>query len=173
MKLESIIAVIQALEDAGVRFLVAGGVAVNLHGYTRMTQDLDLVVELSAENAGAAMRTLARLGYRPTVPVDIDKFADPEQRRDWIEKKHMQVFCLVSDTYPDTTVDVFVTEPFAFEEEYQRADVYSIHSGVTARTVRPETLIAMKRLAGRDRDRDDIQHLQWIIDERRREEGDE
>lgn len=47
MKFESIIAVFKALDDAGVRFLVAGGVAVNLHGYARMTQDLDLVVELS------------------------------------------------------------------------------------------------------------------------------
>jgi len=34
-------------------------------------------------------------------------------------------------------------------------------------------LIAMKRIADRDRDRDDIQHLQWIIEERRQEPGDD
>lgn len=30
----------------------------------------------------------------------------------------------------------------------------------------------MKQQADRDRDRDDIKHLQWIIEERRREEND-
>ena len=173
MKLESIIAVVEALDNADVRFLVAGGVAVNLHGYARMTQDLDLVVELSPDNTQAAMRALARLGYRPKVPVSMESFADPTQRRDWIENKHMQVFSLFSETHPETTIDVFVTEPFAFDEEYQRADRYPIQSGIDIRTVTPETLIAMKRIADRDRDRDDIQHLQWIIEERRREKGDD
>lgn len=172
MRLESIVAVVGALDDAGVRFLVAGGVAVNLHGYARMTQDLDLVVELSPENARAAMQVLAGLGYRPRVPVSIESFADPVQRNDWIESKHMQVFSLFSDTHPETTIDVFVTEPFPFEDEYQRADRYPIGSGVEIRAVTPETLIAMKRTADRDRDRDDIQHLQWIIEERRQEPGD-
>lgn len=33
MKLASIEAIVRALESAGVRYLVAGGVAVNAHGY--------------------------------------------------------------------------------------------------------------------------------------------
>ena len=44
MKLASYEAVIAALNDAGVRYLVAGGLAVNAHGYLRFTHDLDLVV---------------------------------------------------------------------------------------------------------------------------------
>ena len=173
LKFESIIAVFKALDDAGVRFLVAGGVAVNLHGYARMTQDLDLVVELSPENAHAAMRALAGLGYRPRVPVSIESFADPAQRRNWIENKHMQVFPLFSDTCPETNIDVFVTEPFIFDEEYQGADRYTLQPGVVVRTVTPETLISMKRIADRDRDRDDIKHLQWIIEERLKEKDDD
>lgn len=173
MKLESIIAIVKTLDEAGVRFLVAGGVAVNLHGYARMTQDLDLVVELSPDNARAAMQALASLDYRPRVPVSMESFADPQQRRDWIENKHMQVFSLFSDAHPETTIDVFVTEPFAFDEEYQRADCYLVHPDVEIRTVTPETLIAMKRIADRDRDHDDIQHLQWIMEERYQEKDDD
>lgn len=172
MKLESLTAILDALSRAGVRFLVAGGVAVNLHGHSRLTQDLDLVVGLSRDNALSAMRALSELGYRPQVPISIDCFADPEQRRDWVENKHMQVFSLVSEAHPETTVDVFVTEPFAFDEEYQRADRYRIAPGIETPVVTPETLIAMKHQADRDRDRDDIKHLQWIIEERRREEND-
>ena len=38
MKLASFEAIVRALEDAGVRYLVAGGIAVNAHGYLRFTQ---------------------------------------------------------------------------------------------------------------------------------------
>jgi len=164
--LESLLTVFRALNEAEVRFMVVGGVAVNLHGYARATQDLDLVVELTTDNAVAAVRALGALGYKPQVPADIEEFADREKRRTWIEDKGMKVFSLISDSHRDTTVDIFVTEPFPFDEEYRIADVYDLGSGVEVRTVRPEALIEMKRAVDRDRDRDDIQHLRWILEER-------
>ncbi len=167
MTLDSLLAVLRALDSAGVRYLVAGGVAVNLHGYLRATQDLDLVVGLEPDNAARAMSALRGMGYRPQVPVAIEDFADPAKRRHWIEDKHMQVFALISDTHPDTTVDVFVTEPFDFEAEHAAAEVHEVATDLRARVVRPETLIAMKRAAGRGRDLDDIEHLEQILVERR------
>jgi len=167
MTLDSLLTVLRALESAEVRYLVAGGVAVNLHGYVRATQDLDLVVGLEADNAARAMSTLRGIGYRPQVPVAIEDFADPGKRRHWIDDKHMQVFALISDTHPDTTVDVFVTEPFDFEAEHAAAEVHEIGTELRVRVVRPETLIAMKRAAGRRRDLDDIEHLEKIVTERR------
>jgi len=165
LRLESLVAVVSALNDVGCRFLVAGGVAVNLHGYIRATQDLDLVVGLSTANALSAMRALAGLGYRPQAPVAMEDFADSAKRRDWIENKGMEVFSVVSQAHPETTVDIFVAEPFAFEEEYRLAHRFEIAPGVEAATVRPEALIAMKREVGRGRDWDDIQHLEWLLEE--------
>lgn len=167
MTLDSLLAVLRALDDAGVRYLIAGGVAVNLHGYVRATQDLDLVVGLESANAASVMSTLDGLGFRPQVPVSIGEFADPATRRHWIEDKHMQVFALISETYPDTTVDVFVTEPFDFDTEHAAADVYEIATDLRVRVVRTEALIAMKRAAGRPRDLDDVEHLEQILAERR------
>lgn len=60
---------LQALNSAGVRYLVVGGVAVVLHGHLRTTADLDLVVQLERENVLKAVRALAGLGYRPRAPV--------------------------------------------------------------------------------------------------------
>jgi len=37
---------LQALEDVGVRYIIGGGVALNLHGLPRATQDIDLFVGL-------------------------------------------------------------------------------------------------------------------------------
>lgn len=42
--------VLQALEEHGVRYVVFGGVAVNLHGLARATQDIDLFIEPEAGN---------------------------------------------------------------------------------------------------------------------------
>jgi len=42
--------VFKALNKAKVKYVVAGGVAVALHGYQRFTQDLDLYVLLETKN---------------------------------------------------------------------------------------------------------------------------
>lgn len=41
MKLAGFEAIATALDDAGVRYLVAGGLAVNAHGYLRFTKDVE------------------------------------------------------------------------------------------------------------------------------------
>ncbi|MDZ4788806.1 MAG: hypothetical protein SH807_07695 [Blastochloris sp.] len=43
MKLLSLDIVIQTLNQAQVRYLIVGGLAVNAHGYVRTTMDVDLV----------------------------------------------------------------------------------------------------------------------------------
>jgi hypothetical protein len=45
MKLASFEALTAALADAGVRYLVAGGLAVNAHGYQRFTKDVGVVIQ--------------------------------------------------------------------------------------------------------------------------------
>ena len=53
----------RALNASGTRYVVVGGVATVLHGYARLTADIDLIVDL--EESAAAMRALAGLGLRP------------------------------------------------------------------------------------------------------------
>lgn len=42
--------VLEALEREGVRYAIFGGVALNIHGLARATQDLDLFIPPEAEN---------------------------------------------------------------------------------------------------------------------------
>ncbi|HEY6241135.1 MAG TPA: hypothetical protein VIW78_09875 [Burkholderiales bacterium] len=91
MKLAAFEAVASALRDARVRYLVADGLAVNAHGYLRLTYDVDLVVQLDAENIRTAFAALATLGYRPSIPVKAEQFADKAQREGWIRDKGLQV----------------------------------------------------------------------------------
>jgi len=53
--------VVRLFQDAGVRFVIVGGRAVQFHGHARPAKDLDLLVEPSAENwrkLQAALRPL-------------------------------------------------------------------------------------------------------------------
>lgn len=162
MKLAAFEAVVQALHTAQVRYLVAGGLAVNAHGYIRLTTDIDLVLALDAHNIHGAFDALAGLGYRPSVPVTADAFAQPQQRRRWQAEKGMQVLNFFSDAYPGASVDVFVHEPFDFAREYAQALQGELLPGIVAHFVSIPTLIRMKQVAGRSRDLDDIQHLRWL-----------
>lgn len=165
MKISSLTAIFHALSHADVRYLIAGGVAVNLHGYQRLTHDLDLVIQFEQSNIRQAMNALDELGYRPTAPVRAEDFADAGLRQSWIESKGMKVFSLVSDRLPDTTLDIFVTEPFDFEREYDRCPAVQLDRELSVRVVSIPTLIDMKEQAGRERDKDDIQHLRWLLEE--------
>ena len=107
------------------------------------------MIGLQSENVARALDVLSGLGYRPTVPVAIEEFADPEKRADWIEHKNMQVFSLESDTYPDVTVDIFAREPFDFDVEFAAAEIHDLAPQVALPLVRLSTLIAMKQEADR------------------------
>lgn len=165
MKLASLEAIFRALNEADVRYLVAGGLAVNAHGYLRFTNDIDLVVALDPENIIQSFSALERLGYRPLVPITAEQFAKPELRQQWIEDKGMQVLNFFSDQHRETTIDVFVYEPFDFETEYSASMQAELMSDLYTRFVSIPALIRMKETANRPRDVDDIQHLRWILED--------
>jgi hypothetical protein len=48
--------------DAGVRFLVVGAHAMAVHGFPRATQDLDVWLDPTSDNAARAIEALARFG---------------------------------------------------------------------------------------------------------------
>lgn len=162
MKLAAFETVAKALNDAHVRYLVAGGLAVNAHGYIRLTADIDLVIALEPDNIQNAFAALAEVGYRPTVPIEAEGFAQAEQRQRWREEKGMQVLNFYSDIFRGTSVDIFVHEPFDFALEYEAALRGELLPDLTVRFVSIPTLIRMKQAAGRPRDLDDIQHLRWL-----------
>ena len=168
MKLSSLEAIATALRDSDVRYLIVGGLAVAAHGHGRATFDIDLVVQLQPENVKRATIALESLGYRPTIPVQARQFADPELRRSWIREKNMVVFQLQSDRHPETCIDLFVSEPFDFDSEYEQALVGEILPGLQTRFIRLETLLRMKETAGREKDLEDIRQLNLL-----REAGDE
>lgn len=52
---------IGALADAGVEYIIVGGLAATIHGSTRLTQDIDIVYARSEDNLERLERALAPL----------------------------------------------------------------------------------------------------------------
>jgi hypothetical protein len=151
--------IIGGLNNAQVRYMVVGGIAVVAHGYVRSTQDVDLMIQLEAPNLLTGLRVLERLGYRPTIPIRWEDFADATLRQSWIEQKQMKVLKLFSDAHRETSIDIFVYDPLGFDDAYSRRELFPLADDVAAPVCGYGDLIKLKLLAGRPRDIDDLDRL--------------
>lgn len=159
MRRESIEAIVQGLNEAGVRYLVVGGLAVVAHGHVRFTADLDLVLDPDPRSLASGVAALTKMSYRPRAPVPFRDFEDPAKRESWARDKGMTVFSLFSPEHPATEIDLFLEPPFDFARAYEAAARMEVASGTIATFVSRDDLIAMKRKAGRPRDLEDIEGL--------------
>jgi predicted nucleotidyltransferase len=159
--------IFQILNTAGVRYVVVGGLATVLHGYARLTADVDLAVDLAPEEAIKMIQTLVANGFRPQVPVSPDAFADPEVREVWLRDKHMLAFSLVDQANPMRVVDLLLKPDVPFAELLARSEAVALNN-TTVRIASIEDLVALKRHAGRPQDLADIEQLETI---RRRKEN--
>jgi predicted nucleotidyltransferase len=135
----------QALNAAGARYLVIGGIACILHGYVRATTDLDVLIERSPDNAERVLDALAKTGYG---------FA-----REWTARELLARPITVIGDGP--AVDVFtVAWTVKYEEAVERA-VSAQVDGVVIPLIGIDDLIASKR-TGRLQDAADIEVLEEI-----------
>jgi predicted nucleotidyltransferase len=171
MKLADVEAILRALNDAQVRYLIVGGLAVVAHGYVRYTADVHIVLNLESENVLRGMKALGAIGYRPLVRVDPEQFANEQMRRVWHEQKGMLVFQMLDLNRPDTRLDLFVTEPFDFDREYSAA-LWEELAGIRSPVLRIETLIAMKQESARGKDLGDAGELRKLLDIQQNESTD-
>ncbi len=156
--------IFRAFEAAHVRYLVVGGVAVVLHGYPRFTADLDLVLSFEPSNLEVAFEVLRRLGYQPRAPVSLEELAQPKIRRSWVRDKNLVVLSLWSAALPATEIDLFVEEPFPFEQAYARALRAEI-GDICVSVASFEDLITLKLRGGRPKDLEDIRCLEQLARE--------
>ncbi len=159
MQRDSVETLIRRFNEAGVRYLIAGGFAVVAHGYLRFTVNLNFVLDLEPENSAKALEILKNEGYAPTIPVPIEQFADAELREDWAQNRNMVVFPLHSEKHRQTRVDVFVRQPFDFERAYADKFRGEIVPDVNADFVSFDDLMKLKTKAGRPKDLQDIYYL--------------
>lgn len=150
-----------ALSEAQVRYVLVGGMAVQLHGYFRTTFDVDLVLAMDDENLTRFIGVARQLGLVPSIPVPIDSLRNAAQIEQWHREKGMLAFALREPQVGGGVVDVLVRPEVPFERLHQNAVVGELFSQ-EVRIASIDDLLTMKRRANRDKDRLDIVALEKI-----------
>jgi len=152
----------RALQEAKVRYLLVGGVAVNLHGIGRLTVDVDVMLALDAPNLERFVGVARRFPLNPVVPVKLEDFADARKVREWIEQKGMLAFALRSSDPATPTVDVLVKPVVPFDEAWERR-VRRTVEGIEIPIASVEDIIRLKTGTGRQKDEADIKALRQLL----------
>ncbi len=145
--------VVDALEKAGVRFAVAGGHAVALHGATRGTLDVDIVLAMSKENFAAAEKALTGIGLSSRLPLDAaEVFAF---RKEYLERRNLIAWNFIDARDPARLLDIVLTW------ELKPGEIARVRAaGRDIPVLSKSALIAMKRAAGRPQDLVDVEALE-------------
>ena len=138
------ISLLTAFLAAHVDYVVVGGVAVNAYGYVRATNDLDLFVRPTEENARAAFEALLALG----IPLDgyeaSDLLDDEENLRFGPQEDHVDILASIGDM------------PF---DRVWRNRLHKEIAGLLVPFISKADLIENKRQTGRLRDLADVEEL--------------
>lgn len=153
--------VFKALNRAKVDYLVAGGIAVILHGYVRFTIDLDLFVNLEEKNLITFAKAMTRLGYRPKVPVKAKDFAKEENRKKWIKEKDMKVFSFYHTEDILKIVDIFMKEFINYKNAKRKSKIMKA-GRINIPVISVDDLIKLKKAAKRPKDFIDIEKLKEL-----------
>ena len=138
------------LAESGVQFLVVGGVAVTLHGYVRLTEDIDLLVSTEARNLECLLAALKRFGEGHASELQPSDFDDSEGAIRIVEESescHVDLFTrMTGRRYADVVGD---------------AEVFKLN-GLEVRYASKDALIAWKENSVRDKDRLDALALRRL-----------
>ena len=152
--------VFRALNKAKIDYLVCGGAAVVMLGFSRLTIDLDLVVELGKENLGKLYDVLARLGYKTGAPIKKSDFIDKEILKRLEVEKNMKVVSFYNSKDPFKVIDVGVNLPGIDKILKNKKNIKVDDLAIP--TIFIEDLIKMKENLARPKDLIDAQNLKEI-----------
>ena len=141
-------AIAAALTAAGISYAVCGGIAVTIHGATRTTKDIDVLLE--REDVPRALEAVRPLGYLyAALPMTFDA-GTPRER-------HIQRVSKL-EAGQQLVLDLLIAEA-AFDGLLSDRVEIALPQGVLS-VVPRHVLLQMKRLAGRPQDQADIEKLE-------------
>jgi predicted nucleotidyltransferase len=135
---------LKALNKSKIKYLVVGGLAVNLYGLHRLTMDLDLMIDLAKDNFSKFIRVIGELGYVTNVP-----------EKEW--SKHLAI-AFIYRKDKDRRIDVFLKNPINFKKAFANRKVFSVDR-LRVACVGFDDLLVLKSKANRLRDWVDVGSL--------------
>ena len=139
-----------ALQSCQVRYIMVGGYATNLHGFSRYTGDLDIWIEDTLENRKRLRQAFIECGMGDLHMLETIPFVPG-----WID------FNLLNGLRLDILVNMKGLEGYTFEECLNMASIADIE-GVKVSFLHINQLIANKKAVNRPKDQLDVMELERI-----------
>ena len=137
---------LSALNKQEVRYLLVGGFAVILHGYSRTTGDMDIWVERTPENYLRIKQAFLQFGM-PVFDMTENNF---------LSHPNWDVFTF---GIPPVAIDLMVkVKGLEFETCFTNSQLFE-DEGLKIRTISRNDLLLAKKLAGRAKDVNDLENL--------------
>jgi predicted nucleotidyltransferase len=137
---------IQALNDCNVEYILVGGYAVIIHGYRRVTGDMDIWVNRTTHNYAKLVKAFRQFG--------LSVF-------DMTEEKFLDINAADVFTFGRSPVSIDILTRLK-GAEFETAFLYAPSfddDGLMVRFIHLNNLIDAKKAAGRYKDLDDIEKL--------------
>jgi len=143
------------LSEQGVRYALAGGHAVALHGAVRGTVDVDIVIDWKLQSLTRAAKAMERLGMISRLPVtagEVFHFRD-----EYITNRNLIAWNFHHPDDPSKQVDILINYDLAG----RRRRAVRTASG-TLYILGRDDLVAMKKASGRQQDLADVEALEKL-----------
>jgi hypothetical protein len=147
---EDILSFWDCLYKNDVKYIMIGGFAINLHGYNRATNDIDIWIEDTLDNRKRLRKALKEQGSGDYSPIETMDFIPG-----WTDFQLNMGFKL------DVMSSVKGLETIGFEECFKYAIVTEIEHTIV-RFLHYNHLITCKKATGRRKDLLDIEELEKI-----------
>jgi len=150
--------VFQALKEADVDYLIVGGVAMNLLGCPRFTNDIDILLALNHKNLGAMKKAMKALGYERRIPLALDELGDEKRALKLMKEKNLFAYTFFNPEEPLYSVDVIVGPSLQFDR-YSKHQTHADVWGLSLPVISIDDLIGLKKEANREKDALDVAAL--------------
>ncbi|MFN0041546.1 MAG: hypothetical protein ACKVP2_18695 [Burkholderiales bacterium] len=132
-----------------------------MHGLVRTTIDLDLVLAMDNDNVSKFVDVAKQFNLAPIIPVNIDSLKDAALIDRWHREKGILAVALREPHAGGSVLDVLVRPEVPFQAlQSDAVTVKLFERDVKIASI--ENLLVMKRIAGRPKDRIDIEALEKI-----------
>ena len=140
---------LEKLSAANVEYILVGGLAVDLCGFSRATMDVDVLVEASPDNLRRLLSSLSEFGEGSARELSEDDFPLEEGCVRIIEDFPIDVFTLMNG--------------LKFNDLLAKTSVFVTERGIGIRYLTAAGLIELKKDSLRPKDRIDVSELRKLL----------
>jgi hypothetical protein len=153
--------ILKMLYDCKIKYILVGGLAINLYGIPRTTIDVDIMIELNNDNILNLINCFKANGFRLRQPIDEKKLIDKEYRKQLKEEKNVIVLTLENPNNPLEVLDFFIDNPIDFNKAYSRKKILKVDD-FEIYIASIEDIIEIKKISDRPLDISDIENLKLL-----------